>query len=103
MTSSFFLVFRDAGTPNVKVGVVGAGTASVFEEVLQSSKTSLSLAFVPSKGSHVMLLHYSRQSSKSVQIVVLPLMLPSVSQKTKKKHHDIKNTIILKLLQMKVH
>ncbi|XP_059637099.1 uroporphyrinogen-III synthase, chloroplastic isoform X2 [Cornus florida] len=47
------LVFLDAwkaaGTPNVKVGVVGAGTASIFEEASQSSKRSLHVAFTPSK------------------------------------------------------
>ncbi|GMP44164.1 hypothetical protein CsSME_00013220 [Camellia sinensis var. sinensis] len=47
------LVFLDAwkasGTPKVKVGVVGAGTASIFEEVAQSSKC-LDVAFEPSKG-----------------------------------------------------
>ncbi|GMP44161.1 hypothetical protein CsSME_00013220 [Camellia sinensis var. sinensis] len=46
------LVFLDAwkasGTPKVKVGVVGAGTASIFEEVAQSSKC-LDVAFEPSK------------------------------------------------------
>ncbi|KAK9946566.1 hypothetical protein M0R45_012024 [Rubus argutus] len=47
--SVFLESWKDAGTPNVKVGVVGAGTASVFEEVMQSSKQSLDLAFVPSK------------------------------------------------------
>ncbi|XP_062024950.1 uroporphyrinogen-III synthase, chloroplastic isoform X2 [Rosa rugosa] len=48
--SVFLESWKAAGTPTVKVGVVGAGTASVFEQVLQSSKNSLSLAFVPSKG-----------------------------------------------------
>ncbi|KAL6995559.1 uroporphyrinogen-III synthase [Sarracenia purpurea var. burkii] len=47
------LVFLDAwkaaGTPKVKVGVVGAGTASMFEEVLQSSKCYIDIAFAPSK------------------------------------------------------
>ncbi|OUZ99817.1 Tetrapyrrole biosynthesis [Macleaya cordata] len=47
------LVFLDAwkaaGTPKVQIGVVGAGTASVFKEVLQSPRQSLSVAFSPSK------------------------------------------------------
>ncbi|XP_065619482.1 uroporphyrinogen-III synthase, chloroplastic isoform X3 [Quercus suber] len=47
--SVFLEAWKAAGTPNVKVGVVGAGTASVFEEVMQSSKQSLSVAFAPSK------------------------------------------------------
>ncbi|KAK6939568.1 hypothetical protein RJ641_029099 [Dillenia turbinata] len=37
-----------AGTPKVTVGVVGTGTASIFEEVKQSSQ-SLDVAFSPSK------------------------------------------------------
>ncbi|KAK2992305.1 hypothetical protein RJ640_020298 [Escallonia rubra] len=44
------LVFLDAwkaaGTPKVKVAVVGAGTASIFEEAAQSS---INVAFAPSK------------------------------------------------------
>lgn len=40
---------RAAGSPKVKVGVVGAGTASVFKDVVQSSN-SLEVAFTPSKG-----------------------------------------------------
>uniref|UniRef100_A0A7C9EAL9 Uroporphyrinogen-III synthase n=1 Tax=Opuntia streptacantha TaxID=393608 RepID=A0A7C9EAL9_OPUST len=44
----FLDAWRAAGSPNVKVGVVGAGTASVFEEVMQSSN-SLQVAFTPSK------------------------------------------------------
>ncbi|KAF3970431.1 hypothetical protein CMV_005874 [Castanea mollissima] len=47
--SVFLEAWKAAGTPNVKVGVVGAGTASVFEEVMQSSKQSLSVAFAPSR------------------------------------------------------
>lgn len=48
--SFIFLVLRAAGTPHVKVGVVGAGTASIFKEVLVSAKQSLDVAFAPSKG-----------------------------------------------------
>ncbi|XP_057470270.1 uroporphyrinogen-III synthase, chloroplastic isoform X1 [Actinidia eriantha] len=47
------LVFLDAwkaaGTPKVKVGVVGTGTATIFEEVAQSPKYSIDVAFAPSK------------------------------------------------------
>ncbi|KAG5030682.1 hypothetical protein JHK85_014664 [Glycine max] len=35
--------------PSVLGGVVGAGTASIFKEALQSSNRSLDIAFVPSK------------------------------------------------------
>lgn len=45
------LFLRAAGTPDVKVAVVGAGTASIFDEIMQSSRKSLDVAFVPSKGS----------------------------------------------------
>ena len=45
-----FIFPRAAGAPCVKVGVVGSGTQSVFEEVMQSSKQSLRVAFAPSKG-----------------------------------------------------
>ncbi|KAL5982410.1 hypothetical protein ACLOJK_016481 [Asimina triloba] len=40
---------KAAGTPNVRVGVVGAGTASIFEEAMRSSQRSLDIAFSPSK------------------------------------------------------
>ncbi|KAK8967053.1 hypothetical protein KSP40_PGU022593 [Platanthera guangdongensis] len=41
---------RTAGSPNVRIGVVGIGTASVFHEVLQSGDRHLNVAFSPSKG-----------------------------------------------------
>lgn len=44
------LALRAAGTPNVRVSVVGAGTASIFDEARQSSKHLLDVAFTPSKG-----------------------------------------------------
>ncbi|KAJ9166193.1 hypothetical protein P3X46_020975 [Hevea brasiliensis] len=47
--SVFLEAWKAAGTPNVKVGVVGAGTASVFNEVMQSSGRSLDISFAPSK------------------------------------------------------
>uniref|UniRef100_A0A6N2MKC1 Uroporphyrinogen-III synthase n=1 Tax=Salix viminalis TaxID=40686 RepID=A0A6N2MKC1_SALVM len=47
--SIFLEAWKAAGTPKVKVGVVGAGTASIFEEVMQSSERSLDVAFTPSK------------------------------------------------------
>lgn len=42
--------YRVAGTPNVRIAVVGAGTASIFDEVTQLSKQYLDVAFAPSKG-----------------------------------------------------
>ncbi|XP_042965643.1 uroporphyrinogen-III synthase, chloroplastic isoform X4 [Carya illinoinensis] len=48
--SVFLEAWKAAGTPNVNVGVVGAGTASVFDDVMQFSNRSLNVAFAPSKG-----------------------------------------------------
>ncbi|KAF5468315.1 hypothetical protein F2P56_012475 [Juglans regia] len=45
----FLEAWTAAGNPNVNVGVVGAGTASIFEDVMQFSKRSLNVAFVPSQ------------------------------------------------------
>ena len=44
--------------PKVRIGVVGAGTANIFEEVLQSSKL-LEVAFAPSKGMMHVEIHIS--------------------------------------------
>ncbi|GMH16676.1 hypothetical protein Nepgr_018517 [Nepenthes gracilis] len=44
----FLDAWRAAGSPLVKIGVVGSGTASIFKEVTQSSHT-LEVAFTPSK------------------------------------------------------
>lgn len=49
---AFVLLHRASGTPNVKIAVVGAGTASIFKEVMQSLKQSLDVAFVPPKGTY---------------------------------------------------
>ncbi|WOL03810.1 uroporphyrinogen-III synthase, chloroplastic [Canna indica] len=45
----FLEAWRVAGTPKVRIGVVGAGTASVFHETLQSFEQSVEIAFSPSK------------------------------------------------------
>nr|GLL48272.1 uroporphyrinogen-III synthase, chloroplastic isoform X3 [Ipomoea trifida] len=45
----FLDAWEAAGTPNVKVGVLGAGTASIFDDVTKSSKSYLDVAFAPSK------------------------------------------------------
>ncbi|KAI4316738.1 hypothetical protein L6164_024687 [Bauhinia variegata] len=47
--SVFLEAWKDAGAPHVKIGVVGAGTASILKEALQSSKQLLDVAFSPSK------------------------------------------------------
>lgn len=45
----FLDAWKAAGTPSVRVGVVGSGTASIFDEAVQSSKQYLDIAFAPSK------------------------------------------------------
>ncbi|XP_042500766.1 uroporphyrinogen-III synthase, chloroplastic-like isoform X2 [Macadamia integrifolia] len=45
----FLEAWKVAGTPKVRVGVVGAGTASIFKEVMHSDQQSLTVAFSPSK------------------------------------------------------
>ncbi|PKI44749.1 uroporphyrinogen-III synthase, chloroplastic isoform X1 [Punica granatum] len=47
--SVFLEAWKAAGTPNVKIGVVGTGTASIFEEAVKSSQGKLSVTFAPSK------------------------------------------------------
>ncbi|KAK9096882.1 hypothetical protein Sjap_022379 [Stephania japonica] len=47
--SVFLNAWRTAGTPKVRVGVVGSGTASIFKEVMQSHQQALSVAFSPTK------------------------------------------------------
>ncbi|PIN12813.1 Uroporphyrinogen III synthase UROS/HEM4 [Handroanthus impetiginosus] len=46
---SSVLCSKAAGTPKVRIGVVGAGTASVVEKIQPSLKQSLTVAFAPSK------------------------------------------------------
>lgn len=47
--------------PKVRIGVVGSGTATIFEEVLQSSKQLIDVAFAPSKGkTHVEITSHAR-------------------------------------------
>ncbi|PWA52111.1 uroporphyrinogen-III synthase protein [Artemisia annua] len=45
----FLDAWRAAGSPCVKIAVVGAGTASIFNEARVSSKQLIDVAFVPSK------------------------------------------------------
>ncbi|KAG5033931.1 hypothetical protein JHK87_008841 [Glycine soja] len=54
--SVFLEAWRSSGMPHVKIGVVGAGTASIFKEALQSSNRSIDIAFVPSKGTKTYVL-----------------------------------------------
>ncbi|XP_073021176.1 uroporphyrinogen-III synthase, chloroplastic-like [Primulina eburnea] len=45
----FLDAWKAAGAPKVRIGVVGAGTASVFEKILPPAAQSLDVVFVPSK------------------------------------------------------
>ncbi|KAJ0975968.1 hypothetical protein J5N97_017933 [Dioscorea zingiberensis] len=45
----FLEAWKAAGTPKVQLGVVGAGTASMFHDRLQSFDQYLEIAFTPSK------------------------------------------------------
>ncbi|PKA52972.1 Uroporphyrinogen-III synthase, chloroplastic [Apostasia shenzhenica] len=45
----FLEAWKTAGSPKVRIGVVGAGTSSVFHELLQSPDRTLEIAFSPSK------------------------------------------------------
>ncbi|ONK64474.1 uncharacterized protein A4U43_C07F26450 [Asparagus officinalis] len=45
----FLEAWKAAGTPKVRIGVLGSGTACVFQEILQSPGQSLEIAFTPSK------------------------------------------------------
>ncbi|KAL1190120.1 Uroporphyrinogen-III synthase [Cardamine amara subsp. amara] len=47
--SVFLEAWKAASSPEVNVGVVGAGTARVFEEAMQTAEGSLHVAFTPSK------------------------------------------------------
>ncbi|KAF3786898.1 Uroporphyrinogen-III synthase [Nymphaea thermarum] len=47
--SVFLDAWKAAGTPKVQIGVVGAGTASVFEDASQPLQHYLDVAFSPSK------------------------------------------------------
>ncbi|XVE55938.1 hypothetical protein DITRI_Ditri03aG0197300 [Diplodiscus trichospermus] len=47
--SVFLEAWKEAGTPSVRIGVVGAGTASIFNDLKLSSKQLLDVAFASSK------------------------------------------------------
>lgn len=70
--SVFLEAWKAAGTPNVKIGVVGAGTASIFNEVMQSSGRSLDIAFAPSKATGKVLASELPKSEKKRCTVLYP-------------------------------
>ncbi|KAJ0818771.1 putative uroporphyrinogen-III synthase [Helianthus annuus] len=63
----FLQAWKAAGTPSVKVAVVGTGTASVFHEAMTSSKQLIDVAFTPSKATGKVLAlelpHYENDKS----------------------------------------
>jgi len=63
---------RAAGSPKVQVAVVGAGTARVFDEVLQSEDRSLDVAFSPSKAMGKVLASELPNSSRNTCKVLYP-------------------------------
>ncbi|XP_062159130.1 uroporphyrinogen-III synthase, chloroplastic isoform X5 [Alnus glutinosa] len=67
--SVFLEAWKAAGTPNVNVGVVGAGTASVFEDVKQFSKQSLNVAFAPSKATGKVLASELPKNGKRCRVL----------------------------------
>ncbi|XP_062100213.1 uroporphyrinogen-III synthase, chloroplastic isoform X2 [Humulus lupulus] len=73
--SVFLDVWKASGTPNVKVAVVGAGTASIFYEVLQSSKQSLNVAFMPSKATGKVLASELPKNGNTKCTVLYPASL----------------------------
>ncbi|KAM6543292.1 hypothetical protein CsatB_007739 [Cannabis sativa] len=70
--SVFLDVWKASGTPNVKIAVVGAGTASIFNEVLQSSKQSLNVSFMPSKATGKVLASELPKNSNTKCTVLYP-------------------------------
>nr|XP_048331079.1 uroporphyrinogen-III synthase, chloroplastic isoform X2 [Ziziphus jujuba var. spinosa] len=70
--SIFLEGWKAAGTPDVKVAVVGAGTASIFDEVMRSSTKSLDVAFVPSKATGKVLASELPKSGHAKCTVLYP-------------------------------
>ncbi|KAK9073342.1 hypothetical protein SSX86_007666 [Deinandra increscens subsp. villosa] len=70
------LVFLDAwkaaGSPSVKVAVVGAGTASIFDEAKVSSKKLIDIAFVPSKATGKVLASELPKDANASSTVLYP-------------------------------
>ncbi|XP_047336991.1 uroporphyrinogen-III synthase, chloroplastic isoform X2 [Impatiens glandulifera] len=70
--SVFLDAWKAAGTPSVRIGVVGAGTASIFEEAKQTSN-SIDIAFAPSKATgKVLAIELPRYGNKNTCKVLYP-------------------------------
>ncbi|XP_068642207.1 uroporphyrinogen-III synthase, chloroplastic-like isoform X1 [Aristolochia californica] len=70
--SVFLEAWKAAGTPEVCLGVVGAGTASVFEKVVQSHQRSLQIAFYPSKATGKVLASELPKHEDRIYTVLYP-------------------------------
>ncbi|KAG2542917.1 hypothetical protein PVAP13_9NG813500 [Panicum virgatum] len=68
----FLRGWKAAGSPKVRVAVVGAGTARVFDEVSQSDDQSLEVAFSPSKAMGKVLASELPRVSESTCKVLYP-------------------------------
>ncbi|XP_020534877.1 uroporphyrinogen-III synthase, chloroplastic isoform X2 [Jatropha curcas] len=70
--SVFLEAWKAAGSPNVNIGVVGAGTASIFNEVMQSSGQVLDISFTPSKATGKVLASELPKSENKTCTVLYP-------------------------------
>ncbi|EMS54149.1 Uroporphyrinogen-III synthase, chloroplastic [Triticum urartu] len=64
--------WKAAGSPKVRIAVVGAGTARTFDEVLQSNDGSLEVAFSPSKALGKVLASELPRTSETACKVLYP-------------------------------
>ncbi|XP_020100930.1 uroporphyrinogen-III synthase, chloroplastic [Ananas comosus] len=66
----FLEAWKAAGNPKVKIAVVGAGTASIFNEVLQFNGQTLEVAFSPSKATgKVLASELPKSTHKSCKVL----------------------------------
>ncbi|KAJ4963095.1 hypothetical protein NE237_023034 [Protea cynaroides] len=66
----FLEAWKAAGTPKVRVGVVGAGTGSIFKEAMHSDQQSLNVAFSPSKATgKVLALELPKQGNGTCTVL----------------------------------
>ncbi|CAN1273903.1 Uroporphyrinogen-III synthase, chloroplastic [Linum perenne] len=94
--SVFLEAWKEAGTPNVKIAVVGAGTGSIFEGVIQSSNGALDIAFLPSKATGKVLAAELPNSGNRKCTVLYPASVKASNEIRKYNHsHDIMHIIYL--------
>ncbi|KAJ6828562.1 uncharacterized protein M6B38_362410 [Iris pallida] len=76
----FLEAWKVAGTPKVRIGVVGAGTASSFHEILQSSGQYLEVAFSPSKATGKILASELPNYGQKICKVLYPASVKASSE-----------------------